>query len=155
MFTLNDLREIAVQIELNGESTYREAGRRSKNPRVAELLKLMADEEKRHAEWFQKMGTGEISIAGIDGHAEKMGRTLLREVMAEQTFSLESNSLIKESKSGVINKSLVFEKDTILFYEMLMGFLDDPNTIQHLKGIIEEEHRHVQRLEEMIATRSF
>ena len=46
--------------------------------------------------------------------------------------------------------SLEFEKDTILFYEMINGFVDDRNVLAGLDKIIKEEGRHVKKLEELI-----
>ena len=52
MFTLTDIRNIAVQIEQNGEETYRRAARQTSDPELAQMLNWLADEEKRHGKLF-------------------------------------------------------------------------------------------------------
>ena len=55
MFTLTDIIEIAVQIEKNGESTYRRAQQETSDPSLADLLGLLADEELEHQRWFAEL----------------------------------------------------------------------------------------------------
>ncbi len=55
MFTIGDIRNIAIQIERNGEETYREASKVAKDSDVVEMLVWMADEEQRHAKWFSDL----------------------------------------------------------------------------------------------------
>jgi len=149
MFTLADVRNIAVQIEQNGEETYRQAASQASDPERARILHWMADEEKHHGELFATM-VGERTLTAEQAELEAMGRTLLQDIVRSQTFSLEQQRLGQAvSLEDLLNQSIEFETDTIEFYEFLAGFLDDPEAIAQLQGIIEQERGHVRQLEQM------
>ena len=146
MFTLNDIRNIAIQIEQNGEQIYRSAGKRAHNPQMAHMFDWMADEEMRHGQWFKALKVPSQTSAAHD-EIETMGRSLLQEMMKNQTFSLEDTQLQTLTDiSELLTLSLEFEHDTILFYEMLRAFIEAAETIEQLNIIIAEERGHVQQL---------
>jgi len=149
MFTLNDIRNIAIQIEHNGEQIYRSAGRRAHDPQLAYMFNWMADEEMHHAQWFKALQVPSQKSLEHD-EIETMGRSLLQEMVKDQTFSLEDQQLQSITDiSGLLALSLEFEHDTILFYEMLRAFIEATETIEQLNLIIAEEHGHVQQLERL------
>jgi rubrerythrin len=147
MFTIGDIRNIAIQIERNGEETYRRAAKAAKDPQVAEVLAWMAEEEGRHAKWFTKLKSSK-PLTAEQQEMESVGRSLLQEMVKGNTFLLDENEL-KNARNveEVISRSIAFELDTILFYEFLIGFLDDQETIEQLSRIIKEERNHIQQLE--------
>lgn len=151
MFTINDIRNIAVQIEKNGEESYRSASRKVKDPEVAKMLQWMANEEKCHAEWFENFPVN-IPLTAQQQEIAAMGKSLLQEMVKGNTFLLAQSELEKmETVMEVFNRSKEFERDTILFYEFLLGFVDDRQTMQQLQKIIEEERNHLHRLELAVA----
>jgi rubrerythrin len=86
-----------------------------------------------------------------DPKLEEAGRAILQNVLGDQTFSLDDADLSKmDNVRSLLEISLEFEKDTIIFYEMLMEFIDESNVLVGLKKIVEEEKRHVKRLEDFI-----
>lgn len=150
MFTLSDICDIAIQIERNGEAAYRRACEETKNPNHARLLEIMADDEKKHAQWFSHLCTDDKPVEK-DEQIAQMGRELLQNMMAQQTFSLDSERLAAvDDASELFRQSIEFENDTILFYEMLQSFLDDEDAIGRLEQIISEEHDHIEKLEQML-----
>ncbi|NOR23879.1 MAG: hypothetical protein GQ542_05700 [Desulforhopalus sp.] len=149
MFTIGDIRNIAIQIEKNGEETYRNAGKAAKNPQVAKMLAKMAEEEKRHATWFTNLQSSK-PLTPEQQEIESMGRTLLQDMIRGNKFLLDENELQNAKNfEEVVAKSKTFELDTILFYEFLIGFLDDKEAIIQMKNIIEEERNHIKQLELM------
>ena len=46
-------------------------------------------------------------------------------------------------------RSKAFEEDTVLFYEFLLGFMDDEEAAEQLRKIITEEKNHVKKLIEI------
>lgn len=149
MFRIADIRDIAVQIERNGEKAYRQAGEDAADPAIAEIFYWMADEEKRHAQWFEEIES-EKPITEELVALEKMGRKLLQEMVADQTFSLEQKRLNKvRDIQEMLAQSKLFESDTILFYEFLQGVIDDKEASRQLDAIIAEERRHFEQLGEM------
>jgi len=149
MFTIGDIRNIAIQIEKNGEETYRNASKAAKDPQVAEVLAWMADEEKRHAKWFSHLQSSK-PLTKEQEEVEAVGRTLLQNMVKGNNFLLDEEELINaKNVEEVLARSKVFELDTILFYEFLIGFLDDQEAVEQLQRIIEEERNHIIQLELM------
>ncbi len=152
MFRITDIRNIAIQIEINGEASYRQASNQVADPRISEMLAWMADEETRHRQWFEELQT-EAEIPPEHAELEQMGQSLLRDMVANQTFSLDQQQLNRtETLSEMLLQSKAFEEDTILFYEFLRSLLDDEQTARELDAIIEEERLHAVRLGELVET---
>lgn len=153
MFTLSDIKEIALQIEQNGESVYRRAAKSSQIPKIAQLLSEMADEEKRHAHWFEHLN-GAMPLGAKDQRIEQMGKELLQKMMGPQTFSLDESRLAATVEvQDLLAQAIEFENDTILFYQMLHSFMDDSATMAQLERIIEEEQAHVEKLKALFCRR--
>lgn len=147
MFTIADIRDIAVQIERNGEKAYRQASNDAEDPEIANLFTWMADEEQRHAQWFENIKS-DRPLTAEQLELEKMGRQLLQEMVGDQTFSLEREELKQvTSFQEMVVQSKTFEKDTILFYEFLKGVIEDDDVRKQLDMIIAEEQKHADRLE--------
>jgi rubrerythrin len=74
---------------------------------------------------------------------------MLMEVLGDQTFYLKEVDLSKiETLEQLRQTAIEFEKDTILFYEMIRSFVTDRETLGQLEVIIVEENRHVKLFEE-------
>lgn len=150
MFTLMDIRNIAIQIEQNGEASYRDAAESTDHSEIARIFEMMAADEQKHAQWFEKMIVP-TETAPKDARIEEMGRELLQGMMAQQTFSLQQEQLAAAQDAlDALRQSIEFENDTILFYEMLHSFLDDTATMRQIELIIEEERTHIDKLNEII-----
>lgn len=150
MFTIGDIRNIAVQIEKNGEETYRTAGEAAQDPKIKELLLWMADEEKRHRKWFSSL-TSDKPLTAEQQKLEAVGKTLLQDMVKGNTFLLDPKELANSSTiQEILTRSQQFEQDTILFYEFLQGFLDDEDAIAQLGEIIEEERTHMEKIEQLV-----
>ncbi len=149
MFTVADIREIAVQIEKNGESAYRQAAESVKDAAVSEIFRWMADEEKRHAAFFSTIESAE-PLSDEQFELEKMGRQLLQEMVADQTFSLEKDMLLETADfEEAVTQAQLLEQDTVMFYEFLLNLVSDEAARSQLEQVIEEEQRHVKQLAEM------
>lgn len=150
MYTIEDIRDIAIQIERNGEKTYRSAAEQSTDEKMKTLFNWMADEEHKHAKWFENMVTMKPPIIPEHREMEAMGRSLLQEMVKNQTFSLDSEALgSAKNTEALLRLSLGFEEDTILFYEMLKNFIDEEQTAAQLEMIIDEERGHVKLLKSL------
>ena len=150
MFTIADIRNIAMQIERNGEETYRKAAELTNDPDLAAAFRQMADEEKRHAEWFETIEMNR-ELTESEREMEAVGKTILQEMVKDNTFSLDEQKLASaETVAELINESKKFEEDTIIFYEMLSGFIDDHETMEQLHEIITEEKKHSEDLRKLL-----
>lgn len=146
MFSLKDICEVAIQIEKNGEKVYRNAQLTANNNELKELLGWMADEEARHAHWFENLSK-KVNAPIQHPQIEELGQSLLKESVGNQTFSLSKEDLLDgKPLDHVIKQSIEFEKDTIIFYEMLKDFIEDNDILRELDFIIAEEQTHIKKL---------
>lgn len=148
MFTRNDLFDIAARMEENGKTVYRRAMEKTRDKTLLDLLHWMAEEENRHSQWFlaQKQPPG-----SQEEDLEIMLPDIIQEMMGENSLSLD------EVDFGMINTPVqllktfvMFENDTILFYEFLETFMESDDTREGIKAIIAEETAHVEKLHLMI-----
>ncbi|MCK5516671.1 MAG: ferritin family protein [Desulfobulbaceae bacterium] len=155
MFTLTDICNIAIQIEQNGAETYFNASKTAENSELAKVLAWMAEEEKKHARWFKSIQSDK-ELTAEQMEMEAVGKSLLLEMVKNNTFSLDSKALKDTTDlKELIAQSIEFEQDTILFYEILLDFLDDTETIEKLKTIIGEEHNHIKTLKTLAEQKEF
>ena len=150
MFTLGEIIDLAIRIEKNGESTYRKAQKEVSSSKVSAMLQWLADDEAEHEKWFGNLKQ-ELFTDMKDSNLEEMGKAILQNVLGNQAFSLEDADLSKmDNVRSLLEISLEFEKDTIIFYEMLMGFIEEGKVLSGLEKIIDEEKGHVKRLEDFL-----
>jgi rubrerythrin len=155
MFTLTDICNIAIQIEKNGAETYLNASKTTENSELAKPLAWMAEEEEKHARWFKSIKSDK-ELTAEQMEMEAVGKSLLLEMVKNNTFSLDSK-VLKDTTDlkELISQSIEFEQDTILFYEILLDFLDNAETIEKLQTIIREEHNHIKNLKAMAEQKEF
>ncbi|MGD8541930.1 MAG: ferritin family protein [Desulfobacteraceae bacterium] len=147
MFSIKEILDLAIQIEKNGEAIYRQAARRISHPVLAPLLEWLADEEARHAAWF-----AEKALVADDTFQtpvlEELNQGLLTQLVAGQSFSLQDADFDNmQTVAQLLVVSVAFEEDTVLFYEMLKPFIEDPATLEQLEAIIAEENLHIEKLQ--------
>ncbi|MBW2602739.1 MAG: ferritin family protein [Deltaproteobacteria bacterium] len=151
MFSLKDIIDIAVQIELNGEKIYRCAAEKIQNPSLSTLLQWLADEEVKHMEWFAAL-KDKIADTGEHPEQEKFGRALLQNAVGSHSLSLEDADFSDiEQVKDLIHLVMEFENDTVLFYKMLQPLIEDQETLDQLHTIIQEEEDHALRLKKVLS----
>jgi len=151
MFTAHEILDMAVRIEKNGEAVYRQAIKTIGDPALAELLGWMADEESKHGEWFEDRRAG-LDTGAVNPFMQEMGRELFNDLLGEKNFSHREVDFDRiDDPNRLIAVFIEFEKDTVLFYEMLMPFVEEESVRRHLQVIIDEEKRHIERLQEFRA----
>jgi rubrerythrin len=146
MFTLTEIIDIAIQIEQNGKNTYRKAQAEVSSDALASMLQRLADDEAEHEKWFSQLKE-KAGTTVENSELEEMGKGILQNVLGDQAFSITDADFSRiENLKSLLELSIEFEKDTILFYQMLRSFIDDREVLNGLDKIIEEESRHVEEL---------
>ena len=123
MFSAYEILDIAVKLEKTGKrSTARQWGQTG-DLSLKELLKWMADEEVKHAEWFSEL-KGKVELNEDHRLIREMSGDLVSKFVGEQSFSLKDVdfSAIKGTRE-LIEVFIEFERDTGLCYEMLDSFM--------------------------------
>ncbi len=147
MFTLAEVYDLGIRIERNGEKFYRDALKQAWSAPIADMLKLLAEEEVKHVDFFVKRMDA-VAQKRENPFLDEMGTSMLKDIVADQTFSLKEADVSKiRSVDELAALAIEFEKDTILFYEMVGSFMTDEEAQRELKEIVEEEERHVRLFE--------
>ena len=149
MFSAKEIIELAIKIEKNGEAVYRSAIEKVPNPELVPLLEWMADEEVKHANWFAELKHN-LETKNENPFVEEMGHELFNEMLGDKNFSLKDVDFSSiEEIDDLIETFIEFEKDSIIFYEVLEPFVEDRVAREYLKKIIDEEKRHIELLNEI------
>ncbi|SHG22970.1 Rubrerythrin [Desulfacinum infernum DSM 9756] len=147
MFSALEVLKIAAKLEENGETFYRKAIALQQDPELVRLLEELAEDEAKHKKWFEDF-QGRIQEQPEDRWVQEISGDLLQSMVGDQSFSLqEVDPADLDSMEKILATAIEFEKDTILFYDMLRGFMDEGESEQALRQIIEEERLHVEVLE--------
>lgn len=152
LFSINEILEMAIRIEKNGEAAYRAAIEKISSPALAALLEWMANEEAKHAKWFMELKQ-DIETSSRNPFVPEMDGGFFEEFMGDQTFSLREVDFARIDRvNELIDIFIEFEEDSILFYDLLQPFVQDEETRENLSRIIEEEKRHIEQLKEFTGT---
>jgi rubrerythrin len=148
LFAAEEILDMAIRIEKNGEAVYRNAIEKISNPALISLLEWMADEEVKHAKWFLEL-KAEVATPAKSPFVQEMGREFINGILGEQSFSLKEVDFSRIDRiNDLIDIFIEFEEDGILFYEMLQPFIKDQETLAQLDKIIAEEKNHIEQLRE-------
>lgn len=152
MFTMDDLLEVAVKMEKNGEAVYRNAIKKIRQKALTGLLTWMAAEEAAHGRWFMDQ-KGRLSLKPEEKKLKEMIPQVLTDMMGENTLSLDDVEFDRiTTPLELLNTFIEFEKETIQFYELLELFIEEDDVLKGLKKIIREEKTHVEKLNDMKAS---
>ncbi len=148
MFTASEIIDLAIKLEKNGEAVYRAAIEKVSLPGLVPLLQWMADEEVKHADWFARLKLN-LETKNENPFAEEMSRELFNEMLGDKNFSLKDVDFSAiEEIDDLIEVFIELEKDSIIFYEVLKPFVEDPAARDYLQKIVDEEKRHIEQLNE-------
>ena len=150
MFSANEILDMAIKIEKNGEAVYRNAIEKVSKPELVLLLEWMADEEAKHADWFSNLKIN-LKEKLANPFMEEMSRELFDDLLGDKNFSLKDVDFSSIDKiDDLIAIFIDFEKDSVLFYEVLGPFIEDPVTLENLNKIVEEENNHIKMLQQFM-----
>jgi len=148
MFSVLEILDLAIQLEKNGESVYRKAVDKVTKPDLVSLLIWMADEEAQHRHWFSEVKKN-FETHSINPFMEEMGRKVFGGILGDESFSHRDVDFSRVDRlDDLIGIFIEFEKDTILFYETLLPFIEDNGTLENIAKIIAEENNHIKKLQD-------
>ena len=152
MFTLNDLFDIAIKMEKNGKAVYRRAMEKTTDKSLLDLLEWMAKEEDSHSQWFLNQ---KQLLPQANDDLDVMIPDIIHEMMGDNSLSLDEVDFgMIHTPAQMLKTFVIFENDTILFYEFLETFIDSEAALQGLNQIVEEEKAHIEKLTLMIRSLS-
>lgn len=151
MFNAQDILDIAIRLEKNGEQTYRDARQHIPDDELKTLLAWIAQEEHDHARWFSELKNR--LTHGEDHHLmAELSRALVEDVVQGQAFSLQEVDFEAiNTPDKMIRTFIGFEDDTIAFYSVLKTLIDDTAIADQLERIIVEEKKHMATFQELLS----
>ena len=152
MFTFSELFDLAIQVEVNGERFYRYAMNRAKGDSLKNLLGWLADQELLHESAFKEIKERIVHGTKPAPSFASLTQQALRRAMGRHAFSLDELQIDTiQNEEEIMQAALLFEEDTIMFFEFIAPFVSDPGASSILEKIKAEELNHKQLLMEKIS----
>ena len=155
-FNADEVFEMGMDVEKNGEAYYRKAAERVDNPEVKEIMTFLADEEQKHFKTFRKLRESLPAKATttVTQDPEDQEALYLDALVKSRLFNSEKEAeRIASSVKGeleALKTALTFEKDTILFFMHMKEMTREDLGKDKIDMLIEEEHSHVVKISEII-----
>ena len=109
----------------------------------------MADQERIHAQWFSNLSAAGVAIEA-NPIQDEFRRMLFDRIVGQKSFSLEAYDFTEiHTIHALLRVFIAFEKDTILFYELIASLTTDAQVSQQLDQIIAEERQHIKTLQDL------
>ena len=148
-FNVDEIFEMAEQIERNGARFYRKAAQMVEGEKIAKLLLDLAAWEDGHEKAFatlrETLTASERQPTTFDPDHESS--LYLRAMADGHVFDVKVDpaDLLtgKETKAEILKLALGQEKDSIVFYLGLKEMIAETGGKEKIKEIIAEEMRHI------------
>ena len=151
-FTIQEIVEIAIEIEKNGEVFYHTLSESSSTATIRDLFKHLSGEEKKHKVRFEEIlkSVGGYQISEIYYADEYMGymKALADEQVFKKDISVLDVAKSLKSPKEAIELAIDFEKDSIIFLHEMQDIIDEDEK-ETIKKLLNEERDHIRRLSAM------
>jgi rubrerythrin len=150
-YSINEIVELAVQIEHNGYAFYHEATKhKSLDAKSLELLTTLRDQELNHEKIFLALRDDEDLKHLILTQDWELVASYLKTIVDSRIFN-DADSAIRLATNAkgmldILDYAIQFEKDTLLFFHTVKDALTAPKAQAAVARIIHEELSHVLRL---------
>jgi rubrerythrin len=145
-YNADNIFEMAIEIERNGAKFYKDASDKISEQEIKELLISLNKMEIEHEDTFKdmrsKLKNDEKGITAFDPFNEESD--YLRSLADTKVFFDKEIDL--SSPREVLKRALTAEKDSILFYLGMKGFVPESMGKNWIDDIIEEEKKHITLL---------
>jgi rubrerythrin len=151
VYSINEIIEMAVQIERNGYAFYHEATkRRDLDPQSREFLTFLRDQELDHEKTFLNL-RDDSDMQNLELSQDwEMVAAYLKTIVDGRIFNNEESAIRKATEAGdiktLLDNAIVFEKDTLLYFHAISDSISNPKALFILRRIINEEVSHVLKL---------
>ena len=151
-YNIDEIFEIAEQIERNGGIFYRRAAELVDSPAARKLFNDLAAKEDEHLDTFSKMRKelvpAETSIAIYD--KDEIVAIYLQALAGKEVFNktetAEDLLTGSESPADILTTAIGKERDSIIFYAAARSLMNDDKDRNKIEEIIREEQKHVELL---------
>jgi rubrerythrin len=150
VFNADEIFEMALKIEQNGEKFYRDSAARITDPEAIVLLLKLADMEAEHQRTFGAMKT---ALSAADRKAmtfDPNNETGLYLASLANTKVFFEKDIDASGLEGIFKAALAAEKDSIAFYLGMKDLVPAGSGQEKIEEIILEERRHIRILGERL-----
>jgi rubrerythrin len=147
LYSADELLEMALKIEEDGEKFYTYLSEKFEDPRKKEFFSYLASQEKEHAETFKGLSKGLVEEK--DPIFWEEASKYIRSVVENKIFpSLQDMKEKSENMNlnDILDFAISIEKETVIFYEELYDLVREKKSKEILSKIIREEVSHVRKL---------
>lgn len=143
-FSINDVFDMAEQMEKKGEEFYRQMAQRADDPQLQDTLDHLADMEVMHARLFAKMRkdlSGRENTARIFDPHNEAAQYLRSYIDGEVSFEHDFKG---DRVADILESAIESEKDTVIFYLGIKEAVPDELGKDKIDRIISEEMMHIR-----------
>lgn len=150
-YSVNEIIEMAVQIERNGYAFYNEAAKRKDlDADSRNFIIWLRDAELDHEKTFLRL-RDEIDNMILELSTDwDMVAAYLKTIVESRIFNSEDSAIRKAAEAkdlmSVIDNAITFEKDTLLYFHAISDGISNDKAKTALRRIINEEVSHVLKL---------
>lgn len=143
--TLESVLDLAVWLESHGQNFYESAMDETEDAELAALFALLMNEEKKHCSLYARLREEQLGEQKSDqplfGEYSHFIDLLVREIT--RNLLIEAKTTPKE----LLWKALLFEKDTLLYFNEIKGLFSGESA-RVIDTICQEEKKHIMQLME-------
>ena len=157
MYNAEEIFNIGVEIEKNGEAFYRKVAEKASDPDSKKLLEDLANWEKGHVNLFDtlkealpedfKSGSNQFDI---DDETSRYFKAAADSHIFNKEVSLDAIVEGVEETVDIFRIALAFEKDSVVLYEAMKGMVSENMGRDKVDILIKEEMTHVAMMQEKI-----
>jgi len=151
VYSINEIIEMAVQIERNGYAFYNEATKRKDlDDKSHEFISWLRDQELEHEKKFLSL-RDDTELKSLELSQDwELVALYLKTIVEGRIFNSEDSAIRRaiEAKNitEIIDYAINFEKDTLLYFQAISNNIAYPKAIDILHQIINEEISHIIKL---------
>jgi rubrerythrin len=151
-FSADEVFEMAMDIERNGEAYYRKASELSKEPKIKTIFSDLMKQEQQHYATFKGLRdklpprASLPTVADPDSEEYLYLDALVKSRLFNTVHEAEALAAKTANALEALRAALGFEKDTVLFFQMMKGMTDERLGRSEIDRLIEEEHNHIVRI---------
>lgn len=149
----NDIVDLAMQVELNGEAYYRAVAKKATAAKVKALFEDLADQEVMHYKVFSKLAQSVKESPMMTDEEWEEYIKYLNVTVQSAFFEGQDKALAEAEEVGdekeAIRKALGFEKETLLFFYDLRDAVPAAHR-EFVEKVADEEKKHIRRLAKML-----
>jgi len=151
-FNADEVFEMGMDIEKNGEAFYRRAAELSKDERIKAVFTDLMEQEQQHYETFKKLRESlpakdtSPTVADPEDQSYLYLDALVKSRLFNDQHEAESLASKVNDEIEALKAALAFEKDTILFFMTMKEMVSEDLGRNEIDRLIDEEHKHVVRI---------